>query len=743
MPQPLVWLVDVLRAAGLNVHETEGWRDRAAEGRPPAPIGVLQHHTATRTTPQKPAPTLDMCINGRSDLDGPLCQALIGLDGAIHLVAAGRANHAGEAKASGPMPAAGSGNDIYIGFEWDYHGVEQHPSREQYDAAVRATAAVLRHLRVPAEHTRGHKETSVTGKIDPGNVDLNQFRAHVAAAMNQPAPQPNPPGPAPHPQPQPPQGPPPLPPIPDSPPARGGNPGPPDPAVMRVVYLVGKHMNVSDYVMLAAFETGLVESQMSNLNWGHSTSLGVFQQRPEWWGTPPQLMDVRYAATKFFEAALKKERENNRRSAGQLSQDVQDSAHPERYDQREAEARRLIDETARSVHPAPPGPNPPPQPGQPPMPPQPPNQGQPPVPPPPGPPQPPQQGRPPEQPPAPAPAPPPPPQPVVPTVFGSGILPGPDGALSAFATSTSGEVVTAWQVSPGGDWVGWLGIGGEPDGRPVVVREPSGGMVVFVRDRHGEVITSSCPQQGAKWSPWIGLRGQIEDDPVAVLRPDGALALFAVGKDGKLHSAAQAGRGGHWTDWDDHGGDLIGRPAIALGANGAVSVFARNSKREVVMSTQGTAGAGWSEWKGLGGSMAGDPVVVTLADGVVVLLAVGDDQQLYSMERPGEGGNWSDLGGDFVGTPAIGLNPNGRLEVFVRDTAGAIHTAEQQSAHGGWSAWTDLGGELNGDPVAISRPDGACTLFAIGRDGDMVTAHQPEPDSPWEPWKDLVDSLKA
>lgn len=555
------------------------------------------------------------------------------------------------------------------------------------------------------------------------------------------------------PVPPPPPGPAPLPPAPPGPPPRMGKPGPPDPEVMRTVYLVAKEMQVSHKLLLAAFETGLVESRMSNIDGARDhDSLGVFQQRPSQdWGAPEQVLNVNYAAHKFLEVAIREEREDPNRTAGQIAAAVQRPAkqYRDRYDQHEAEARQLIQDTERALNLAPPGPNPPPPPppgpqpphGQPPVPPppQPPNQGQPPQP---G--QPPQ-GRPPQQPPAPAPAPapPPPPQPVVPTVFGAGILPGPDGALSAFATSTSGEVVTAWQVSPGGDWVGWLGIGGEPDGRPVVVREPSGGMVVFVRDRHGEVITSSCPQQGAKWSPWIGLRGQIEDDPVAVLRPDGALALFAVGKDGKLHSAAQAGRGGHWTDWDDHGGDLIGRPAIALGANGAVSVFARNSQREVVMSTQGTAGAGWSEWKGLGGSMADDPVVVTLADGVVVLLAVGDDQQLYSMERPGEGGNWSDLGGDFVGTPAIGLNPNGRLEVFVRDTAGAIHTAEQQSAHGGWSAWTDLGGELEGDPVAISRPDGACTLFAIGRDGDMVTAHQPEPDSPWEPWKDLVDSLKA
>lgn len=114
MTQPLVWLVDVLRAAGLNVHETEGWRERAAEGQPPEPIGVLQHHTASSSTPDDPAPTIGTCVDGRSGLPGPLCQALIGLDGSIHLIAAGRANHAGEVKESGPLPAAGSGNGMYI-----------------------------------------------------------------------------------------------------------------------------------------------------------------------------------------------------------------------------------------------------------------------------------------------------------------------------------------------------------------------------------------------------------------------------------------------------------------------------------------------------------------------------------------------------------------------------------------------------------------------------------------------------
>ncbi len=180
MALPLVWLADVLRAAGLTVVETPGWRERTATtGPPPEPVGVLEHHTATAASYENPAPSLQLVIDGRSDLTGPLCHGLIGFDGVVHLIAAGRANHAGEAKASGPNPA-GDGNVLYVGFEWDYQGVDQAPSPEQYSASLRATAAVLQHLGRPAEAARGHKETSVTGKIDPGHVDLDRFRAELA-----------------------------------------------------------------------------------------------------------------------------------------------------------------------------------------------------------------------------------------------------------------------------------------------------------------------------------------------------------------------------------------------------------------------------------------------------------------------------------------------------------------------------------------------------------------------------------
>ncbi|MBE9374626.1 N-acetylmuramoyl-L-alanine amidase [Saccharopolyspora sp. HNM0983] len=182
MALPLEWLGDVLRDAQLAVHETPGWRERSAtSGALPEPVGVLVHHTATRSSPDDPAPSVQLCIDGRADLAGPLCHAVIGFDGSVHLIAAGRANHAGQARESGPNPA-GDGNTLYIGFELDYQGVDQAPSPEQYAAARTATAAVLGHLGRPPEAARGHRETSVTGKVDPGHIDLDRFRAELAGS---------------------------------------------------------------------------------------------------------------------------------------------------------------------------------------------------------------------------------------------------------------------------------------------------------------------------------------------------------------------------------------------------------------------------------------------------------------------------------------------------------------------------------------------------------------------------------
>jgi Putative Flp pilus-assembly TadE/G-like len=111
--------------------------------------------------------------------------------------------------------------------------------------------------------------------------------------------------------------------------------------IARMIYAVGRRMHVSDKVMLSAFETALVESDMQNLSYGDRDSLGVFQQRPSMgWGSPAQVMNVPHAAQTYFSRA--KPAERGGQTAGQLAQSVQRSAFPERYDQRQGEARQWL-----------------------------------------------------------------------------------------------------------------------------------------------------------------------------------------------------------------------------------------------------------------------------------------------------------------------------------------------------------------------------------------------------------------
>jgi|GEM_PF-3586136 len=177
------WLADVLRAEGVQVVEHGDWRNRM---RPGAfePIGVLWHHTAASTSsPSNPHPGLNVVINGRPDLPGPLAQALVDYNGVFHVISAGRCNHAGASRGSGPIPS-GDGNTMLVGWEIDYNGVSQEMSAAQYTASVKATAAVLRKLGRDAGFVRGHRETSTSGKIDPSFIDLDRMRADVAAHLS-------------------------------------------------------------------------------------------------------------------------------------------------------------------------------------------------------------------------------------------------------------------------------------------------------------------------------------------------------------------------------------------------------------------------------------------------------------------------------------------------------------------------------------------------------------------------------
>ncbi|HEX5782528.1 MAG TPA: pilus assembly protein TadG-related protein [Solirubrobacteraceae bacterium] len=115
--------------------------------------------------------------------------------------------------------------------------------------------------------------------------------------------------------------------------------GPPDPKAARAICSVARDLGASDKVLLAAYEAAIVESGVHSLPYGDRDSIGLFQQRDSW-GSYAQRMDPEWASRQFISRAIRQDRPWM--TPGQLAQDVQVSAFPERYDQRRGQALSLI-----------------------------------------------------------------------------------------------------------------------------------------------------------------------------------------------------------------------------------------------------------------------------------------------------------------------------------------------------------------------------------------------------------------
>ncbi|MET9286512.1 peptidoglycan recognition protein family protein [Nocardia beijingensis] len=173
-----VWLPDVLRAAGLEVREYPGWRDRG-HGDFGSIWGVVCHHTGSFGESARG-------IAEHPDLG--LCSQLhLSAEGVYTICGVGIAWHAGMGAYPGLPTNNANGCTIGIEAANDGGGRPGLPHRAswpdaQYDAYVRGVAAILDHLGEPASHAIGHKEWAgaAQGKWDPGAIDMNIFRADVA-----------------------------------------------------------------------------------------------------------------------------------------------------------------------------------------------------------------------------------------------------------------------------------------------------------------------------------------------------------------------------------------------------------------------------------------------------------------------------------------------------------------------------------------------------------------------------------
>jgi hypothetical protein len=179
MAYALTWMRDRLLEAGLKVAEVPGWqvRGRAEMG---TVRGVMVHHTGGPRVGNMPS--LGTLQHGRPDLPGPLCNLGLGRDGAFYLVAAGRANHAGE----GLWRGVTTGNSSFIGIEAENTGGANDTPWPvvQRDALVRGCAALLESIGAGPEWVVGHREYALPAgrKPDP-LIDLHALRRDVATAL--------------------------------------------------------------------------------------------------------------------------------------------------------------------------------------------------------------------------------------------------------------------------------------------------------------------------------------------------------------------------------------------------------------------------------------------------------------------------------------------------------------------------------------------------------------------------------
>lgn len=170
----LTWAPDVLRAAGLTVYETMGWRDRS-HGQFPASIAGVWHHDAS--PPGDSTGSLDWMIN-----NWPNASANFWVDrrGAWFAVGAGVAWHAGKVMDGVP------GNFDSFGVETD-QTIGETPSPAMLDSVRVGFAALFRHMGRNADSLWFHKIIArppgrkVDPWMGPGSANPLNWPAELAA----------------------------------------------------------------------------------------------------------------------------------------------------------------------------------------------------------------------------------------------------------------------------------------------------------------------------------------------------------------------------------------------------------------------------------------------------------------------------------------------------------------------------------------------------------------------------------
>ena len=277
-----------------------------------------------------------------------------------------------------------------------------------------------------------------------------------------------------------------------------------------------------------------------------------------------------------------------------------------------------------------------------------------------------------------------------------------DGRLEAFlryGAMSAGAMWHAWQSAPNGSWGGWVALGvsvGHVTSGPIVVASNADGRLeLFAIGSPGGVVHAwqLAPNSGWSAQASLGSPGVVTVSSPAVGRnADGRLAVFVSGSDGAIWQIAQSAANNGWGSWSSigkPGSDSLRSPAVGINADGRLDVFAAGASG-VWHAWQTSAGGSWSAWNTFG--------------------------------LPG---------GAAIAGLAVGQNADGRQEVFATVPAGEVWHIWQNAPNSGWSGWSSLGGEPYADVLVGVNQDGRLEIFVQGRS----TSTPPTPTGVWHRWQ--------
>jgi hypothetical protein len=241
--------------------------------------------------------------------------------------------------------------------------------------------------------------------------------------------------------------------------------------------------------------------------------------------------------------------------------------------------------------------------------------------------------------------------------------------------------------------------------------------------------------------------------PEVVLWANGTIGTYAVHADGNVHGRGQEAPGGAFTAWQQlsAGGGFAGRPSLVQMPDGTVNLYARTTSGTIV-GTGNSAGPGsdfkpWQQVSPSGGAaVAGDPEVFVRPDGTIATYAVLADGSVNGMSQATPGGDfsgWQRLSeGGFTGKPSVLQAADGRVDLYVTTTGGAIMGTGNSAGPGSdfkpWQQVSPSGATaVSGGPEVYLRSDNTIGVYAVLADGSVNGMSQSTPGGAFSGWQRL------